>query len=63
MRRNRIFPLGTIENGVFRRITNTATMHKLVGGITDVAITFTGVIPFLVITRSFRSYNRAFIKI
>ena len=49
MRRNKILPLGTIEHGVFRRIANTATMHKLVGGITDVAITFTGVIPLLAI--------------
>lgn len=42
MRRSRIFPLGTIEHSMFRRITNTATMDELVRGITDVAMTFAG---------------------
>ena len=49
MRRNRIFPLGTIEHSMFRRITNTATMHELVRGITDIAMTFARVISLLAI--------------
>ena len=49
MRRNRIFPLGTIEHSMFRRITNTAMIHELVGSITDVVMTFAGVIPLLAI--------------
>ena len=47
MRRNWIFPRDPIEHSMFRRITNTATMHKLVTGITDVGMAFAGVIPLL----------------